>query len=132
VAHRYDFDKYAPKGYRLDMEIALHRPGYGPENCPVEEGVRLLTGKWRMLVLFRLEGGPMRFNALQRSLAPVTQKVLTATLRGLEADGLVWRRSAGSVPPSVEYGLTDEARSLAPVFVALAEWRLGQRARPDA
>jgi len=114
------------------MEIALHRPGYGPENCPVEEGVRLLTGKWRMLVLFRLEGGPMRFNALQRSLAPVTQKVLTATLRGLEADGLVWRRSAGSVPPSVEYGLTDEARSLAPVFVALAEWRLGQRARPDA
>jgi DNA-binding HxlR family transcriptional regulator len=102
---------------------------FGPDNCPVEDALRLLTGKWRMLVLFRLGDGPMRFNALQRSLAPVTQKVLTATLRGLEADGLVWRHSAGSVPPAVDYGLTPAAADLAPVFAALAQWRLGARQR---
>lgn len=100
---------------------------FGPENCPVEEALRLLTGKWRMLVLFRLEPGPMRFNALQRSLAPITQKVLTTTLRALEADGLIWRRSAGTVPPEVQYGLTPEAEALAPVFAALAGWRMARR-----
>jgi DNA-binding HxlR family transcriptional regulator len=100
---------------------------YGPDNCPVEEALRLLTGKWRMLVLFRLREGPQRFNALQRSLAPVTQKVLTQTLRALEADGLIWRRSEGTVPPEVHYGLTAEAEALAPVFGALAEWRLSRR-----
>jgi DNA-binding HxlR family transcriptional regulator len=104
-------------------------PGpYSPDNCPVEDALRLLTGKWRMMVLFRLQDGPQRFNALQRSLAPVTQKVLTTTLRGLEEDGLIWRRSAGSVPPEVHYGLTAEAEALGPVFDALAEWRLSRRA----
>ncbi len=96
-----------------------------PPACPVEDALRLLTGKWRLLALFRLLDGPQRFNALQRSLAPVTQKVLTATLRGLEADGLVWRRVEVTVPPHVTYGLTDRARGLAPVFDALASWRLG-------
>jgi DNA-binding HxlR family transcriptional regulator len=92
--------------------------------CPVEDALRLLSGKWRLLVLFRLQGGPLRFNALQRSLAPVTQKVLTAALRGLESDGLVWRQVEATVPPHVTYGLTDRARALAPVFDALAAWRL--------
>ncbi len=95
--------------------------------CPVEDALRLLSGKWRLLVIFRLLDGPLRFNALQRRLAPVTQKVLTAALRGLEANGLVWRRSEATVPPHVTYGLTDRALALAPVFDALAAWRLGGR-----
>jgi DNA-binding HxlR family transcriptional regulator len=95
-----------------------------PIDCPVEAALRLLSGKWRLLVLFRLADGPQRFNALQRALAPVTQKVLTATLRGLEDDGLVWRRSEQSVPPHVTYGLTAKGAALAPVFDALASWRL--------
>ncbi len=55
----------------------------------------------------------------------MTQKVLTATLRGLESDGLVWRRSEGTVPPATTYGLTESGAALPPVFSALAEWRLG-------
>jgi len=96
-----------------------------PLNCPVEAALRVLSGKWRLLVLFRLGQGPQRFNALQRALAPVTQKVLAATLRGLEGDGLIWRQSAETVPPHVTYGLTDRGRALAPVFDALACWQLG-------
>ncbi len=98
-------------------------PAPSPIVCPVEDALRLLTGKWRLLVLFRLGEGPQRFNALQRTLAPVTQKVLTATLRGLEADGLVWRKSAGTVPPEVAYGLTERGAALTPVFEALGQWR---------
>jgi hypothetical protein len=51
-------------------------------NCPVETTLRLIGGKWRMFVLFRLGEGPMRFNALQRSLAPITQRVLTRRCAG--------------------------------------------------
>lgn len=96
-------------------------------DCPVERALKLLSGKWRLMVLFRLDAGPMRFNALQRSLAPVTQKVLTASLRGLEADGLIWREVAATVPPHVSYGLTPRAQSLAPVFAALAAWGGSER-----
>lgn len=98
------------------------------EDCPVEGAVRLLTGKWRLLVIFHLLGGPRRFNALARDLRPVTQKVLTAALRGLEADGLAWRRVEGTVPPHVTYGLTERAEALRPVFDALAAWRRGDQA----
>ena len=100
------------------------------ENCPVEDALRILTGKWRLLVLFRLGEEPQRFNALQRALSPVTQKVLTAALRRLEADGLVWRKSANTIPPEVSYGLTERGADLAPVFDALGRWRLGGAERP--
>lgn len=104
----------------------------GPEleGCPVEGALRILAGKWRLLVLFRLGEGPQRFNALQRAMSPVTQKVLTTTLRALEADGLIWRRSANTIPPEVTYGLTERGAALAPVFDALGRWRLGGAERP--
>ncbi|MFN3685759.1 winged helix-turn-helix transcriptional regulator [Salinarimonas sp.] len=99
-------------------------------DCPVERALALLTGKWRLFVLFRLGQAPMRFNALQRSLPPITQRVLTATLRGLEADGLVWRTVEETVPPKVTYGLTEAGAALAPVFEALAAWRLATAGAP--
>jgi DNA-binding HxlR family transcriptional regulator len=98
-------------------------PDGDPASCPVERTLRLLDGRWRLLILFRLgASGPTRWGALKRSLAPVTPRVLTATLRGLETDGLVWRRAEPSVPPVVTYGLTERGAALAPVFAAMAEW----------
>ena len=74
-------------------------------------------------MLFRLgASGASRWGALRRSLAPVTPRVLTATLRGLEEDGLVWRRAEAVVPPAVTYGLTERGAALAPVFEAMAAW----------
>jgi DNA-binding HxlR family transcriptional regulator len=109
----------------MPKDLALpSTSGTALPSCPVDDALRLLGGKWRLLVLFRLLDGPQRFNALQRSLAPVTQKVLTAALRGLERDGLAWRRVEATVPPHVTYGPTARARALAPVFEALAAWRL--------
>ena len=99
------------------------------EDCPVERTLRLLSGKWRLLVLFHLGSGPMRWAALRRALAPVTPRVLTGTLRALEEDGLVWRRSEDAVPPVVHYGLTTRGAALAPVFEAMASWALDAEAR---
>ncbi|MGR3467324.1 MAG: winged helix-turn-helix transcriptional regulator [Shimia sp.] len=93
-----------------------------PVDCPVEGTLRILTGKWPLFVLFHLAPGPLRFNALQRALAPITQKVLTTTLRRLEEDRLIWRRSEGTVPPRVTYGLTEAGAALAPVWAAMGDW----------
>jgi DNA-binding HxlR family transcriptional regulator len=89
-----------------------------PQTCPIEDSLRVLSGKWRLLALFRLGNGPQRFNALQRALAPVTQKVLTTTLRGME-------------PPHVTYGLTERGRALGPVFTALARWQMNDVHAPS-
>ena len=97
-----------------------------PENCPVEQTLRLLSGKWKLLVLFHLGNGPVRWGALRRSLAPITPRVLTATLKALEADGLIWRKVEAVVPPSVSYGLTDRGEALGPVFEAMFHWGTGQ------
>ena len=112
------------------MPAPAFPPG-DPAACPVERTLRLLGGRWRLMVLFRLgRGEEMRWGALRRALAPVTPKVLTATLRGLEVDGLVWRRDAATVPPEVAYGLTPRGAALAPVFAAMADWGLSHA--PDA
>ncbi|WP_333714901.1 winged helix-turn-helix transcriptional regulator [Yoonia sp.] len=101
-------------------------PEGDPANCPVERTLRLLDGRWRLMVLFRLGGrGPTRWGALRRSLAPITPRVLTATLRQLETDGLIWRDTQATVPPIVTYGLTEKGAALSPVFAAMAAW--GQR-----
>ncbi len=97
-------------------------------DCPVERTLAQLTGRWRLYVLFRLMAGPARFNALHRSLAPVTPRVLATTLRDLEAAGLVWREVAATVPPHVTYGLTDRGLALGPVWDAMAAWQAG---KPD-
>ncbi|MGR3492441.1 MAG: winged helix-turn-helix transcriptional regulator [Shimia sp.] len=99
--------------------------------CPVEATLRMMSGKWSLMVLFHLRGEPVRFNALQRRLAPITQRVLAATLKRLEADGLIWRRSEGTVPPHVTYGLTERGTALAPVWEAMAIWGTTHARKPD-
>lgn len=98
---------------------------YDRATCPVERTLTLLGGRWRLMILFRLLQGPVRFNALARSLAPVSPRVLAEALRGLEGDGLVWRQVEGAIPPRVTYGLTPRGAGLAPVFDAMASWDRG-------
>lgn len=105
-------------------------PVYDRDNCPVERTLALLAGKWRLMVLFRLAPGPVRFNALVRSLAPVSRRVLTVTLRALEDDGLIVRRVRPGVLPHVEYALTARGAALGPVFEAMAQWHIGGAPAP--
>lgn len=90
--------------------------------CPVETTLTLISDKWKILIIRDLLDGTKRFSELRRSLGSVSQKVLTANLRQMEADGLVHREVYAEVPPRVEYSLTSTGRSLSTVINVLREW----------
>jgi DNA-binding HxlR family transcriptional regulator len=98
-------------------------------SCPVELAVDVVGGRWRTVILSHLKEGVHRYGELRRLIPGVSEKMLTQRLRELEADGLVSRRDLGTVPPHVEYDLTDEGRSLAPVLQALYDWGAARAAR---
>ena len=80
--------------------------------------------KWTVLVVTTLGEGPRRFNELRREIPSVSQRMLTLTLRNLERDGLVSRTVTPSIPPRVDYALTEMGRSLLKPVNALAEWAI--------
>ena len=84
--------------------------------------LEVIGEKWAVLAVYSLQPGPMRFNAIERALPGVSQKMLTQTLRRLETAGLVSRHAYAEVPPRVEYRLTDLGATLAPVTDALCRW----------
>lgn len=90
--------------------------------CPVETTLSLIGNKWKVLILRDLLPGTKRFGELKKSLGSVSQKVLTAQLRDMEADGLVTRTVYPEVPPRVEYSLTDLGMSLQPVLNSMQSW----------
>jgi len=92
-------------------------------NCPVRNVLSRVGDKWSMLILFTLESHPtIRFKELQRNIPDISQKILTATLKTLEADGLVKREVFPEVPPRVEYSLTAKGLSLLPLIDNLLTW----------
>lgn len=92
--------------------------------CPVELTARLIGDKWRLLILRDLMDGTKRFGELKKGLGTISQKVLTAQLRDMEAKGLVNRTVYAEVPPRVEYSLTETGLSLKPVLDAMMQWGL--------
>lgn len=78
--------------------------------------------KWTILVAEALSHGPLRFNALQRTIPGISHRMLTLTLRGLERDGLVERTMFPTIPPRVDYALTDAGHSLKTPLQSLVEW----------
>lgn len=90
--------------------------------CPVETTLTLIGGKWKVLILRDLMPGIKRFGELKKSIGTVSQKVLTAQLRDMEANGLVHREVYAEVPPRVEYSLTELGQSLKPILDAMWNW----------
>lgn len=91
-------------------------------DCPVATTVSLIGSKWKLLILRNLMTRPWRFNELQKSLEGISQKVLTDSLRSMEADGIVTRKVYAEVPPRVEYSLSELGESLRPVIKAMEAW----------
>ncbi len=98
-------------------------------SCPVELTVDVIGGRWRTVILARLKEGVHRYGELRRRTPGISEKMLTQRLRELESDGLITRRDLGTVPPHVEYDLTDEGRTLIPVLQSLYDWGLSRAAR---
>ncbi len=94
--------------------------------CPIRNVLSRIGDKWSLLVLFTLEQCHVgRFKELQRSIPDISQKMLTTTLKTLEADGLVLRKAYPEVPPRVEYELTERGKSLLPFVDSLIGWAIG-------
>ncbi len=94
-------------------------------DCPIRDILSWLSSKWGMLVLVTLNAnGTMRFNDIQKSIGDISQRMLTVSLRMLEADGLVDRKVYPEVPPRVEYCLTKRGVSLIPYLEGLIGWAI--------
>ena len=96
--------------------------------CPIAATVQLIGSKWKLLIIRNLLERPWRFNELQKNLEGISQKVLTDSLRSMEADGLITRTVFPEVPPRVEYALTDLGWSLKPILDAMKAWGKDYRA----
>jgi DNA-binding HxlR family transcriptional regulator len=96
--------------------------GFDVNNCPVRSVLDHVGAKWTVLILFELQNGAQRFNALGRALPDISKRMLTQTLRDLERDGMVHRQVFDTKPPSVAYSLTDMGQSLMTPLLGLVGW----------
>ena len=111
------------------------KPGHphATEDCrAVSEILSRVGDKWTVLVVEYLGRGPMRFTELKRTIGGISQKMLTTTLRGLERDGFVTRTVFPTIPPRVDYELTDLGRELLKPVKALGEWARENTTRVNA
>jgi DNA-binding HxlR family transcriptional regulator len=111
------------------------KPGYvhrGEDCRPVSEVLARVGDKWTVLVVVNLGEGPRRFSELRRALNGISQKMLTSTLRGLERDGFITRTVFPTIPPRVDYELTDLGRDLLVPVMALGEWARANRDQVEA
>ena len=95
------------------------------QDCPIRNVLARISDKWSLLVIYTLnvhKEEPLRFNALRKLIPDISQKMLTSTLKTLEADGYVNRKVYAEVPPRVEYSLTPRAESLIPIINSLIGW----------
>jgi DNA-binding HxlR family transcriptional regulator len=108
--------RHSPEGKREYLTPAAGAQG-------VEETLKILEGRWKLLILFHLFGGKvLRFSDLERAIPAVSQKMLAQQLRQMEVDGIVRRIVHPQVPPKVEYCLTSWGQALCPVLDALLKW----------
>ena len=104
------------------------KPIHQDNDCrPISEILRQIGGKWTVLIISQLGSGPLRFGEIKRVIGGISQKVLTATLRDLEMDGFVTRTVTPSIPPRVDYELTDLGRDLLVPVQALGAWAIANR-----
>jgi len=101
--------------------VRMHWDIYN-QNCPTRIVLDRIADKWTVLIVGALKDKTKRFGELRREIGGVSQKMLTQTLRGLERDGIVVRKVYATVPPKVEYTLTELGRTLVGILDAIGEW----------
>ena len=107
-------------------EVTIELPDPASEDCRAVSSVLARVGdKWSVLIIVLLGNGPKRFSEIKRLVGGISQRMLTLTLRGLERDGLVNRTQFPTIPPRVDYELTELGRSLWEAVKPLGEWAQG-------
>lgn len=90
--------------------------------CPIEMALQIVGGKWKGIIIDLLSEKSIRFNELKRLIPGISQRILTLQLRELEADGIVERKVYDTVPPRVEYFLTEQGNELSSIIDSLRVW----------
>jgi len=90
--------------------------------CNLTYAIQMMGGRWKLLILMRLENGKQRFAELNRQIPNITERMLALQLREMERDGLITRKVYAEIPPKVEYDLTNIGRDLLPICAGLHEW----------
>ncbi|BAF87284.1 conserved hypothetical protein [Azorhizobium caulinodans ORS 571] len=103
-------------------DIDFPTPGEGDDCRMVREILDLIGDKWTLYIIATLKDGPVRFNELRRRIDGISQRMLTINLRSLERDGLVKRTLFPTIPPRVDYELTDVGRTLLAPVMTLVTW----------
>lgn len=127
-------DDVAARGAELERRMRDQGGHAGvADSCrPITDILTRVGDKWSVMVVMLLGNGTKRFNEMRRVIGGISQRMLTLTLRGLERDGLVTRTVFPTVPPRVDYALTDLGRSLLIPISALGAWAYGHRDAIDA
>lgn len=99
--------------------------------CPVATTVQMIGSKWKLLIMRNLLERPWRFNELKKDLDGISQKVLTDSLRSMEADGIIIRTVYPEVPPRVEYSLSELGESMRSILEAMKQWGLDYKASTE-
>lgn len=121
-----------PTGIPQEGTSAIQGNLHVPEDCrAISEVLARVGDKWTVLVVSTLGDGPKRFNELRRALGSISQRMLTLTLRGLERDGMVTRTQFPTIPPRVDYELTELGRSLLEPVSELTLWARKNRSAID-
>jgi len=105
---------------------------YNTDMCPIRNGLDGVMGKWPLLLLTHLSFGSHRFTELSGAVPDISQRMLTKTLRRLEADGIVLRTEYKTMPPHVDYSLTELGQSLIPLIEPFLHWGLRNRSAIEA
>lgn len=105
-------------------EALTAKPNVLDQHCESRQALDRIADKWTCLVVYALIDGPMRHGQLRRTIDGISQKMLTQTLRSMEADGLVQRTVIDHVPPQVEYRLTDLGLTLKDPLSAICRWAM--------
>ncbi|MVN85818.1 transcriptional regulator [Deinococcus sp. HMF7620] len=113
-------------------DVPLCGPQADDAECPVRSILERVGDKWAASVIVNLAQGPARFSTLKRQIDGISQRMLTATLRKLERDGVVDRTVYPSIPPRVDYALTPLGQTLVPTIQALVQWALSNQAEIKA
>ena len=100
------------------------QPNVLKQDCESRQALERIADKWTCLIVYALLDGPRRHGELKRMIEGISQKMLTQTLRSMEADGLVTRTVIDLIPPHVEYGLTPLGQTLSDPLVAICRWAM--------
>lgn len=100
--------------------------------CPVATTVALIGSKWKLLIMRNLLARPWRFNELKKDLDGISQKVLTDSLRSMEADGIITRTVYPEVPPRVEYALSELGESMRPIIKSMELWGIDYKKKAES